>query len=335
MLDKRNILALSCIYNMIQKLWYRGIAAMGIACVFIWVLSHFLFSSSARPGSVDRLGVVASFYPLADFARAIGGEYVQVTTLVPAGAEPHEYEPTPKDIAAMYEAKVVLFHGEGVDGWVERLRSDLEAHHVRVVRLADTAPVYQNKDSVEKIHKDEADEHGANDPHTWLDPVQAMVEVDAIAQAFIQTDPDHAAAYVLQRDAFKVRLVELDQAFVSGLANCKTRTIFTSHNAFGWMARRYHLVNRFILGLSPDEEPSSKGLAELVTLARAEQIRYIFFETLVDPRLSQTLAREIGAQTLTLNPIEGLTDAEIQAGKNYVSVMRDNLAHLRIALSCI
>lgn len=129
-------------------------------------------------------------------------------------------------------------------------------------------------------------------------------------------------------------LAHLDGEYIKGLATCEQREIVTTHNAFGYLARRYRFAVQYILGLSPEEDPSPQIIAQVADMAKAQRIGYIFFETLVSPKLAQTVATEIGAETLVLNPIEGLTDAEIRDGKNYMSVMRENLVNLRRALVC-
>lgn len=274
----------------------------------------------------NKIQVVASFYPLADFAKNVGGDYVTVTNITPAGAEPHDYEPTPQDIAKAYNSKVFIFNGNGVDGWADKIQSDLEGKGVKVVKISD------HLDSLKKNAQDE--EGGQYDPHFWLDPVNVEKEADFIADALAQIDPAHKDAYNQNRDNFKKKLSDLDQEYKTGLTSCQLRTIVTSHNAFNYLANRYNLTTLYILGLSPDEEPSPKAIADVANTAKQKGIKYIFFETLVSPKLSETIANEIGAKTLVLNPIEGLTDEEIAQGKNYISVMKDNLANLRTALQC-
>jgi zinc transport system substrate-binding protein len=264
----------------------------------------------------STLPIVVTFYPLADFAKRVGGDLVTVTNITPAGAEPHEYEPTPRDIAAVYSAKLFIMNGLGVDAWADKISSDVSAQGVTILRMNERVDVL------------------SADPHVWLDPMNAMKEVDAIAEALIALDPIHADQYRANRDQAKAELVDLDREYTQGLATCEQREIMTTHNAFGYLAHRYHFTTRYILGLSPEEDPSPQTIARMVDISKAQRIRYIFFETLVSPKLAQTVATEIGAETLVLNPIEGLTDAEIRDGKNYMSVMRENLIHLRRALVC-
>lgn len=195
--------------------------------------------------------------------------------------------------------------------------------------------VVKISDHLDSLKNNSPDEPNlAFDPHFWLNPINAEKEVDLIADALVKIDPAHETAYNQNRDAYKQQLAELDQEYKTGLVQCQQHLIVTSHNAFNYMANQYGLTTLYILGLSPDEEPSPKTIADVATVARQKNIKYIFFESLVSPKLSQTVASEIGAKTLELNPIEGFTDQEIAQGKNYISQMQANLANLRIALQC-
>lgn len=278
--------------------------------------------------SGEGVKVVASFYPLAEFARQVGGNAVHVTTVVPAASEPHEYEPTPQEIAQAYAAAVFIYNGSGVDPWAERIAPELTQHGVRVVTMSAVMPLLSAP-----LVLGGADE-GLIDPHFWLNPVLAQKQVEAIRDALVAVDPAHAFVYTSQANTYKAQLVKLDGDYKAGLASCGRRDIVTSHAAFGYLAKQYNLVPINISGISPEEEPSARVLSEIADLAEQKHVSYIFFETLVSPRLAQTIASEIGAHTLVFNPLEGLTDVERQAGKNYISVMRDNLQNLRTALEC-
>jgi zinc transport system substrate-binding protein len=160
------------------------------------------------------------------------------------------------------------------------------------------------------------------------------VQVQAIAAGLEQADPEGRATYAENARAFVAELDALDQAFAAGLTDCARREIVTSHAAFGYLARRYRLTQVPVMGLSPEAEPSPADLAAIVRTARRFKVTHVFFETLVSPRLAETLGREIGATPLPLNPIEGVSSAEAAAGTGYLELMRANLASLRLALGC-
>lgn len=281
--------------------------------------------NTPQENQTKKLKVVVSFYPLADFAKNVGGDYVDVTNITPTGAEPHDYEPTPQDIAKVYNSDVFIANGNGVDAWADKIEEDLISKGIKVIKISG---------HVASLKSNSPEGQASFDPHFWLDPVYVEEEIDIIADTLIEIDSVHEKEYNQNRNAYKAQLEELEQEYTKGLASCQIRQIVTSHNAFNYLANRYNLTTLYILGLSPDEEPSPKAIAEVANIARQKGIKYIFFETLVSPKLSETIANEIGAKTLVLNPIEGLTDEEIAQDKNYISVMRDNLTNLKVALQC-
>jgi zinc transport system substrate-binding protein len=194
--------------------------------------------------------------------------------------------------------------------------------------------------SVEKDeHDHEEDGHGhadgAFDPHIWLDPLMAAEQVTLIGEALAEADPAGAAAYRSRSSQYAGRLKQLHEEFSKGLTNCGTRDLVVAHDAFSYLAKRYSLNIIAVTGVFSGEEPSPKRIAEVARLAREKSIRYIFFEPLASPKIAETIARETGAEVLELNPLESLTKEEEAAGKDYISVMRANLANMRKALKCI
>lgn len=309
--------------------------AIVIGLLVVLTAASLLVIGFRNKRSSERLSVVTSFYPLAHFAQQVGGDYVEVTNLTPPGVEPHDFEPTARDVATLQTAQLVLANGSGLDSWLDRMQPDLATQNISFIRMSDEIALRQ---ATETDAEQDADEHdsgeSATDPHFWLDPLLAVQEVQRIANALVEIDPSHASAYKANALAYQQQLEKLDQSYKSGLVSCQTREIITSHAAFGYLAARYDITVHAIAGLSPDQEPSAQQLARLATLAKEHHIAAIFFETLASPRLAETLAAEIGAKTLIFNPIEGLTEDEQQQGKNYISIMEDNLQQLRIALQC-
>jgi zinc transport system substrate-binding protein len=257
-------------------------------------------------GGSAQESVVAAFYPLAFAASQIGGNSVDVKNLTPAGAEPHDLEVSPQDVAEVRDADLVLLLGRGFQPQLE----DAAGTGDNVVRLLDTPGL---------------DVHPNGDPHVWLDPVRYSKVVGKIGQVLGR----QAAARDLER-----RLADLDTEYWVGLSHCARKEIVTSHEAFGYLAERYGLEQVAITGLSPEAEPEPGKLQNVVDLVRARGVTTIYFETLVSPRIAETVARETGAKTAVLNPIEGLTEEEASKGEDYFSLMRQNLAALRTGLGC-
>lgn len=286
---------------------------------------------TSMPQADGSLPVVVTLYPLQEFAQRIGGDHIHVQALVPPGAEPHDYEPRPRDIAALHAARVVIFNGAGLEAWLDKLRPEFSAGSV-VVNASETLPL------VRGIDEQEGDARGESparfDPHVWLDPMLAVRMVTAIAGGLQQADPQHSDAYRTNAATLEEELRALHREFTMTLGTCRQKEFITTHAAFGYMARRYGLVQVAISGLSPEAEPAPARLRELVHLARTHHIAVIYYETLVSPQVAETLAREVGAEVLVLNPLEGLTADELRQGRTYFSVMHENLNHLAAGLDC-
>lgn len=274
--------------------------------------------------------VVASFYPLGEFSRQVAGERARVVVLVPTGVEPHDWEPAPRDIAQVKAAQLIVLNGAGLEPWAGRLAG--EAGPAAVVVTTEDLPL-----APVAAHGEPAGAPSPGDgadPHVWLDPRLARAQVEAIRAGLARVDPAGAPVYARNAQAYAERLAALDRAFEEGLRDCARRDLVVSHAAFGYLARRYRLTMVPVMGVAAQAEPSPAQLAAIVRLARARGVRAIFAETLVNPRLAETLAREVGARALVLNPIEGLTREEAAAGKDYLALMEDNLRALRDGLDC-
>ncbi len=257
--------------------------------------------------------IVAAFYPLAWAVGQIVGDGARIVNLTPSGAEPHDVELSPKDVEAVHDADLVVLLGEGFQPALEEAVETRSGPSLDLLEGQELLPG--------------VDEEGgeARDPHVWLDPARFAEMVSAIGGELGREGP---AAEVARR------LRALDEEIAAGLETCERREIVTSHTAFGYLAERYDLVQIGLTGLSPEGEPSPRDLVSLVDDVEESGATTVFFETLVSPELAQTVARESGASTAVLNPLEGLSAAEVDAGDDYFSVMRANLAVLRQALGC-
>jgi zinc transport system substrate-binding protein len=275
-----------------------------------------LVAAGCRSGtsrSADRKTVVAAFYPLAYAADRVGDGAVQVENLTPSGAEPHDLELTPRAVAKIQQADVVLYVGHGFQPAVS---DAVRGAKGRVVDVLAGLPLHSAHGQEEDL---------TADPHVWLDPLLFARIVKRVG--FVLHRTAGAAAPIAQLHA-------LDRNYRRELEHCARREIVTSHAAFGYLAQRYGLRQVAITGLTPESEPTAGQLAHVVRIVRRTHATTIFFETLVSPRLADTVAREVGARTAVLDPIEGLTSSEQSRGDTYLTLMRRNLAALRKALSC-
>lgn len=314
-----------------------GVIAVLVLCLGAgWYIS----TSSSAPKTSSNIQVVATFFPLADFAKTIGGSNVDVIQITPDGVEAHEYEPSPQDVATFLSADIVLVNGGGVDAWADALQADAEASGVTVVRMSDVVPFIEiTEEESSEEHKQESDEgdHGHEnsiDPHAWLDVARAQEMVRAIGEALILRDSGNAAEYVSNTNALRTNLVALDQRFQATLATCQSRTIFAAHDAFSYWGLRYNINVHAVSGISPEAEPSVQDLANMIREAKELQVTTIFFESPASTALATTIADEIGAAVDVLNPLEGRTPEQIASGATYLTLMQENLNALAKALTC-
>ena len=259
--------------------------------------------------------VVAAFYPLAFAASEVAADGISVRNLTPPGAEPHDLELDARDVSTIRKAAVVLYVG---GGFQPALEDALEGREGPTLDVLGTSGV--------RLKSDTRSGAGASpDPHVWLDPVRYA----AIARGIAAELGDVARAASLVE-----RLERLDRDFRRGLAQCARRELVTSHAAFAYLADRYGLEQVPLVGVEPEAEPSPRDVARLVARVRATRATTIYFETLVSSDLARTVARETGATTAVLDPLEGLAADELDAGTDYFDVMRENLAALRTGLDC-
>jgi zinc transport system substrate-binding protein len=278
-----------------------------VVIIFVSLLA-FVAGCGDDETAEGRVSVAAAFYPLAYAAELIGGDQVAVRNLTPPGAEPHDVELSARDVERIRAADVVLYLGSGFQPNFERAVDGAEGKKVDLLR------------GLTLISGDEG-----VDPHVWLDPLRYAEQARQVGDAL-----DRQA----QANRFASRLGKLDADFERGLARCARKEIVTSHAAFGYLADRYGLEQIALTGTKPEAEPTARDLEGIVQEVERTGATTIFFETLVSPRLAETVARETGAKTAVLNPLEGLSQEELDEGKDYFSVMRENLATLRQALGC-
>lgn len=311
-----------------------GVLAL-VCLIGVWGYDRFSSTPAFSNQSAEKIQISASFYPLGFLAHEIGQERAEVQVITPPGSEPHDYEPSVQDILTIQNSELLLLSGE-LEPWGPRVIESLEPGGPFVLEVGPELMTIEEPDHHD--HNPDPDhesvEADALDPHIWLSPVLMQSMAEEVTAALVAIDPEGAQIYIANQQALVEKLQQLDGEYESGLAQCQSKTFITAHESFGYLAREYNLEQRGISGVSPDSEPSLQQLAELTTFARENNVQYIFFEELVSPKLAQTLAQEVGAQTLVLNPLESLGQNQLESGENYFSVMRQNLSHLQTALAC-
>lgn len=296
-------------------------------------------SSSIQDGQGDKVSIVTSFYPVGYLVEQVGGDNVEVDIIVQPGVEPHDYELTTKDSLLISTADLVVYNGLGIDDWVVDAAQDIE-RSVRTISLSEASDSWVLALSEEGEHEDgheEEHEHGLYDPHTWLSLPIMKQQAKRIARILGEVNPANALVYTQNAEAFGTKLDTLHAEFlgtVGSMTSCPLRTFITSHDAFSYFAHEYGLQMVAISGISPEEEPSAAAIAEVIEHVQEDEIPVIFFETLASPAIAQTIAKETGAKTAVLNPIEGLTQEQEKAGVDYMDIMRSNVQELTAALHC-
>ncbi len=280
-------------------------------------------ANTGDQASSGKITVLTSFYPMYDFAAKVGGDKVSVENLTPSGVEPHDWEPSSADMIKIEEADVFIYNGSGMEHWVESVISALENTDLIIVEASLAAE--------RLVSTENADEDF--DPHVWLDPQNAKLEMQAILKALVSADPEHEEYFQDNYDKYAAEFDKLDDEFSSALAEVPQKNIVVAHNAFGYLCAAYGLTQVPIEGLSADSEPDAARMGDIIDFVKANQVKVIFFEELVSPKVAQTIARETGSTTAVLNPLEGISDEDQAAGEDYFSVMRTNLDTMVSALS--
>ena len=262
----------------------------------------------------DKIVVYTSIYPMSDLAKKIGGDKAEVVNMVPAGTEPHDWEPTVNDMVGLENCDLFVYNGAGMEPWIDKVRDVLE-----------------NKDIIKEASAgcELIDHDGITDPHTWLSVSNAKIEAENIANAMISADGKNKEYYEENLKKLNEKFDETDEMYKSEVKNFKSKNIIVSHEAFGYLCKEYGLTQTGIEWLNAEGEPEAAKMAEIIETVRNENIKVIFFEELVSSKTAETIAEETGAKCLALNPIEGTDDEE---NEDYFSIMKDNLDNLKIAL---
>ncbi|WP_228369228.1 metal ABC transporter solute-binding protein, Zn/Mn family [Candidatus Nitrososphaera gargensis] len=278
----------------------------------------------------DKITVVASFYPLYEFASRVGGDRAEVSSLVPAGVEPHDWEPTPQDRQRVQSASMLVINSAGFESWADDMEANIVVNTSEGIELE-----HDDEGEGEEEDNDEHGHEGGVNPHIWLDPVLAKHQVEKIRDAMVSADPANANYYMEDADRFAAELDSLDAFIELELADCGKSDFVAFHDAFAHFAERYGLTQHSIHGASPEGEILPQRMQEIIELASELDINVIYSEDLIDSRLADTIAGEIpDGRVLVLSPIEGIDREEQQAGIGYIDKMKENVADLKVGLEC-
>ncbi len=307
---------------------------------------------SLRPSLPDssRPVVYTSIYPLYDFTKKIAGENVTVINITPAGIEPHSFEPSTKLLAELTKASLFIYNGAGMEPYLEKLQKAMQKSPLLMVEASRgiTLIKHDHQESTVSMetsseteleasftHHDENEavhEHEGVDPHTWLSPACARQIGQNILQALVQIDPEQQATYEKNFRVLQAQLTELDLQYKETLTSCQRKDLVVTHEAFGYLCREYGLNQISVMGLHAEAEPTPGTLKEIIKLVNNKEIKYIFFEALYSPKVAETISRETNTKILVLNPLGSLTEKALEDGRDYFSIMKENLENLKQAL---
>ncbi len=271
-----------------------------------------------------KINIYTSIYPLYDFATKIGGDKVHVTNLVPAGTESHDWEVSTSDIVNLEKADMLIYNGAGIENWTDKVMDTLENKDIVYVKTSEGLDLLKSEDDCHH-HGEEDHDHGEYDPHTWLSIENAEKEMENIKDALVSYDPENADYYESNFETYETKFEELKDEYTEKLGPIEDKTIIVSHEAFGYLCNEYNITQEGIDGLNPDSEPDPARMTEIIKFAKAHNINTIFTEELSSTKVAETIAKEIKGTTAVLNPLEGLTQTQIDAGEDYFSVMKQNL----------
>ena len=280
----------------------------------------------------DKLQVAASFYPMAEFARNVGGDKAEVFVLVPDGAEAHDWEPSPADLSRLGKAQVFVYNGV-VEPWAKQALTALSERKILAVQTG--LGLYERAGEVheEVHHHDHGCAHGKQDPHIWISPKKAIKQVERIAAVLCEADEKNAKYYQDNSAKYVEQLKALDTQLTNVAKKAPRKVFVTAHAAFGHLADDYGLRQMAVNGLSPHAEPTPADLQRLIKVVQEEKVRYVFFETLTDPKLAKLVAEETGAEISVLDPLEGLNEEGRKKNLDYLQIMQRNIHNLQIALN--
>jgi zinc transport system substrate-binding protein len=290
---------------------------------------------TGRPALQDRqeqekITIVASFYPLYEFASRVVGDRAEVSSLVPAGVEPHDWEPTAEDVSRGRAADVLVINGAGFERWADDIEAKVIANTSEGIEFN-----YEGGKEVDDDHGHEDATGGGVNPHIWLDPILAKHQIDKIRNMMASSDPVNADYYNQNADRFTAELDSLDAFIRSELADCDKSDFIAFHDAFTYFSERYGLRQHSIHGVSPEGEILPQTMQQIIELANEFDINVIYSEDLIDSRLADTIANEIpDGKVLVLSPIEGIGNEEQAAGIGYIDKMKQNIANLKEGLEC-
>ncbi|MCX5849789.1 MAG: zinc ABC transporter substrate-binding protein [Deltaproteobacteria bacterium] len=303
-----------------------------ISMLILLLLSFLLSCQPAKESGREeqKLKVIATIFPLYDFARNIGGDKIKVSMLLPPGTDAHHYELKPENIIKVSKSDIFLFTNFEMEQWAYKIINAADKNtNMLAIETGNGAVLLP-------LNKEEQENRVSNfDPHIWLDMDNAQKMVDNIATAFIKKDSRNSDYYLKNAHDYKLKLMTLDQRYRAELTGCKTKTVLhAGHWAFAYLAKKYNLNYIAAYNVSADAEPSPQKMVALIKQVKKERVPCIYYENMINPRLAQMIAKETGAGLLKLNNGHDISKADIKNGESFISLMERNLTNLKKGMRC-
>ena len=341
------------------------IAVMTIAILFITNTEHSYQieeNSSEQSNNSTKLKITTSFFPYYDLVSQIVGDKVELNSVIPFGAEPHDWEPSPGSIKSIQESDMIVYNGIGFDSWIKKVLTESNSSNIVAIDISEGLKLLESEDDhngegvhsaeeegvhsaeEEGVHSAEeegvhsAEEEGVHsgyDPHIWLDPIFMKTQIGLVNEQLSEIDPINSQYYANNTEDLVEKLDVLDQYIKTSLSNCELNEFIPFHDAFSYFNDRYNLTSHSVHGIVPEGEILPQDIKEIITIANELGVNTFYSEDLADPRLVETLAQEVSnSQILSLSTLEGITEDEHANGIGYLEKMRQNVDNLKIGLKC-
>ncbi|URZ87451.1 metal ABC transporter substrate-binding protein [Floricoccus penangensis] len=304
-----------------------------IATVFTILIVAVGLVACSKQKTSDKIQIITTFYPMYEFTKEVAGDHADVSYLVPAGQEVHDYEPSARDMAKITDSDVLVYNNDNLEKWFSNAKKNIKDKTL-IIEASKNVKMLEFDKEAGHDHKEDSDsdhshDEGSVDPHTWLSLKNAQIEVQTIADDLSKKYPDYKEDFQKNAQAYLEKLDNLEKEYATSLDSASNKKFVTQHAAFGYLANDYGLTQIAIAGLTPDAEPSSATLAKLKKIMQENNLNIVYFEENADDKIAKTLANEVGAETLVLNTVEGITKDEQKNGATYISIMEANLENLK------
>lgn len=305
--------------------------------IAIIVLLTWVTAQKEPAASSAKSIIVVSTFSQYEAACAVAGDTLHIRSIIPLGSDTHMFTPNPTQVADISKSALFVYNGAGFETWAQSLTTALPKT-TQVIDMSQHVVLQKSdehqEDHDEHGHKADHQDHGTYDPHYWLDIDNMIKMTQTLDTEFSKLSPLQSEIFHKNARAYIAQLQKLKSEYTAGLAECKNRTLVTNHDAFGYLARANKLENVSVIGLSSDEQPSAKNIAEIISAVKEHGVKTIFFEELINDNVSQTIAKETKAIAVPLQPLENISEDELKSHQTYLSIMRENLAKLRESMEC-